>query len=132
MPQTPRSPSLLHPPTIPAPDTALIPQLLHWELGQWRLNKWSRLNNCQEVVSDATWKHHFNTVRGLAVSRDGSILVSVADDKKLAICDTKTGSLTHRLKGHTREVNCVVLTPDGHTVISGSWDATIRVWSLDA
>ena len=37
-----------------------------------------------------------------------------------------TGKCVHTLEGHTREVTCVALSPDGTTVVSGSWDATLR------
>ena len=32
------------------------------------------------------------------------------------------------LKGHTANINAIVLTPDGKTLASGSDDATIRIW----
>ena len=35
------------------------------------------------------------------------------------------------LKGHTRDVNCIAVTPDGRLAISGSDDNTVRVWGLD-
>lgn len=34
------------------------------------------------------------------------------------------------LKGHTGEVVCVAITPDGQRVVSGSEDGTVRVWDL--
>lgn len=35
------------------------------------------------------------------------------------------------MQGHTDKVNCVALSPGGERVVSGSWDKTIRVWSLE-
>jgi len=35
------------------------------------------------------------------------------------------------LEGHTADVNCLVFTPDGATLASGSGDDTIRLWQLD-
>jgi F-box and WD-40 domain protein 1/11 len=32
----------------------------------------------------------------------------------------------HTLEGHTRGVRCV--TFDGTTIVSGSWDKTVRIW----
>src|SRR5262245_16528233 len=32
------------------------------------------------------------------------------------------------LTGHTRQVSSVDFSPDGHTLASGSWDGTVRLW----
>src|SRR5262245_50901168 len=37
-----------------------------------------------------------------------------------------------RLDGHTNEVTRLVATPDGKTLISASYDHTIRYWDLEA
>lgn len=34
------------------------------------------------------------------------------------------------LEGHSRFVSCVVFSPDGQTLFSGSWDRTIKVWEF--
>jgi len=31
-------------------------------------------------------------------------------------------------KGHTNSVECIVYSPDGNTLASGSWDKTIKLW----
>ena len=35
------------------------------------------------------------------------------------------------LEGHSESVECATFSPDGKNVISGSWDGTIKVWSLN-
>lgn len=35
------------------------------------------------------------------------------------------------LEGHSGSVECAAFSPDGKNVISGSWDGTIKVWSLN-
>ena len=37
-----------------------------------------------------------------------------------------TGECMHILYGHTDAVKCVAF--DGVTIVSGSWDATVRIW----
>jgi WD40 repeat protein len=35
------------------------------------------------------------------------------------------------LKGHTDLVNTVVISTDGAKIVSGSWDETVRIWSME-
>ena len=37
------------------------------------------------------------------------------------------GHLVHSLKGHTNVVSCMSLLPDEKSLLSGSWDGTLRV-----
>ncbi|KAJ1551917.1 hypothetical protein HK405_013408, partial [Cladochytrium tenue] len=34
------------------------------------------------------------------------------------------------LEGHTDAVTAVAVSPDGHWIVSGSWDTTVRVWDM--
>ena len=36
------------------------------------------------------------------------------------------------LKGHTRSVLSVAVTPDGKKAVSGSWDNALKVWDLES
>jgi WD40 repeat protein len=38
--------------------------------------------------------------------------------------------LLHTLVGHERAINCLILTPDGRSIISGGDDKTIKIWQL--
>jgi len=38
--------------------------------------------------------------------------------------------LRHTLKGHSKPVLCVAFSPDGKTLATGSWDATIKLWDV--
>ncbi|KAG2060740.1 WD40 repeat-like protein [Suillus hirtellus] len=53
------------------------------------------------------------------------------EDNKSAIkiWNAKTGKLVTTLEGHTHWVQCLVWTPDGKTLISGSYDDSIRTWN---
>ena len=38
------------------------------------------------------------------------------------------GALLRMLKGHTRPVESVVVSPDGAAIVSSSWDNTVQLW----
>ena len=37
----------------------------------------------------------------------------------------------HRLQGHNGDVSCLIFSPDGSRLFSGSRDKTVRVWHTD-
>jgi len=44
------------------------------------------------------------------------------------VWDAKSGEQLMGLQGHTDSVNSVALSPDGHRIVSGSFDNSVRVW----
>ena len=38
------------------------------------------------------------------------------------------GKIVHTLEGHSDRVSQVMFSRDGQTLISGSWDGTIKFW----
>lgn len=42
--------------------------------------------------------------------------------------DPHTGGVQHSLKGYGNWVSSIAFSPDGNTLLSGSWDKTARVW----
>jgi WD40 repeat protein len=47
----------------------------------------------------------------------------------IKIWDANTGNLITSLIGHTSTVNCLTQTVDGKTLISGSFDGSVRTWN---
>jgi WD40 repeat protein len=45
--------------------------------------------------------------------------------------DAHTGYCLHRLSGHSNKVWPVCFSADGHTLVSGSLDETIRLWDVE-
>jgi len=75
----------------------------------------------------------FKEVQVVICSPDMTMIATGGDSKDLKefikIWDAKTGKLFTNLKGHTEQVYCLAWTADGSTLISGSFDHSIRTWN---
>ncbi|CUU57060.1 WD domain-containing protein, G-beta repeat-containing protein [Parafrankia irregularis] len=73
-------------------------------------------------------------VTSVGFDQDGGILATAGEDDIVRLTDVSSPArpvpLTG-LRGHTKAVNAVVLTPDGRTVLSASGDGSVRVWTID-
>jgi len=72
---------------------------------------------------------HTGNVWTVAISPDGSQVVSGSTDRTIRIWDVQTRRETHKLDGHENSVNYVAFSSDGHWIASGSDDTTVRVWN---
>jgi len=73
---------------------------------------------------------HAQTVRGVAISPDGTILASASDDKTIILWDTKSGLALRTLEGHSDRVCAVAFSPGGTLLASVSDDWTVRLWDM--
>jgi WD40 repeat protein len=64
----------------------------------------------------------------VAISRDGTCIVSGSNDKTVKVWDAATGKEVLSLKGHTGQVRSVAISSDGKRIVSGSEDHTVKVW----
>jgi serine/threonine protein kinase len=71
---------------------------------------------------------HTDTVRGVAVSRDGQNALSGGDDRTPRLWDLTTGREAHRLVGHKGRVTGVALSADGRLAVTGDRDSSLRLW----
>ena len=75
---------------------------------------------------------HQSTVYSVALSADGTTLVSGGGDSTIKVWDLASGREVRSLAGHKSYVENVALSADGKTVVSGSTDCTIKVWDLSS
>eukprot|EP00898_Chlorokybus_atmophyticus_P001692 jgi/Chlat1/2523/Chrsp175S02431 len=73
---------------------------------------------------------HKDSVYALAMSANGSVVVSGSTEKAIRVWDPRTGQKQMKLKGHSDNVRALILDATGRLCLSGSSDATIRLWDL--
>jgi len=77
-----------------------------------------------------TLSGHTDYVQAVAVTPDGSRVVSGSADNTLKVWDLDSGQLLHTLNEHSARVCAVTITPNGEKIISSSSDNTLKIWDL--
>ena len=89
------------------------------------------LLNAQTGDQKLSFSGHTGSVSLLAFSSDGKTLVTAArsnQDKAVRLWNARTGKLLRTLE-HPEGISAMTLSPDGSTLVSGSWDGMIRLWN---
>lgn len=67
----------------------------------------------------------------LAVDPSGDVVcVGSNDTSNIHIWSVQTGQLLDQLAGHEGPVSSLSFAPSGGTLVSGSWDHTVRIWNI--
>ncbi|OAA41843.1 Periodic tryptophan protein 2 [Beauveria brongniartii RCEF 3172] len=67
----------------------------------------------------------------MAVDPSGEVVAAGSlDSFDIHIWSVQTGQLLDQLSGHEGPVASLVFTPNGESLVSGSWDRTARIWSI--
>jgi serine/threonine protein kinase/WD40 repeat protein len=66
----------------------------------------------------------------LALSHDGRYAVAGVRGRRLRVWDLASGRLLRTLEGHRGDVHTLVLSTDGHRLVSGDSHGTVRGWEL--
>ena len=74
---------------------------------------------------------HGGRVLAVAYHPDGKTVASGGDNRLIQLWDTSSGAKLQRLQGHTGPVRGLDFSADGRYLVSGSNDATARVWDLE-
>ena len=69
----------------------------------------------------------------IAVDPSGEVVAAGSlDDFDIHIWSVQTGQLLDQLSGHEGPVSTLAFAPNGSSLVSGSWDRTVRIWSVFA
>jgi periodic tryptophan protein 2 len=67
----------------------------------------------------------------MAVDPSGEVVCAGSlDSFDIHIWSVQTGQLLDQLSGHEGPVSTLAFAPNGGAVVSGSWDHTVRIWSI--
>ena len=67
---------------------------------------------------------------GIAYSPEGMQIAVAGHDVHVKIIDAGSLQVVASMKGHDRTVRSVCFMPDGRSVVSGSFDMTVRMWPV--
>ena len=65
----------------------------------------------------------------IAICPDGKHLISERLEV-LQVIDLENGKVLRRMEGHTDHISSISITREGHHVVSGSYDRSLRLWDL--
>jgi hypothetical protein len=68
---------------------------------------------------------------GLTVSPDGTLVAAAVDENQVGIWSTASGEMLGSASGHQAPVTSTAFSSDGLHLVTGSEDATVRVWRVD-
>lgn len=104
------------------------------------LNNTIQLWRISEGKIIQTFTGHTDSVNSTIFSPDGRLIASSAGwannsgstikDRSIRIWRVSDGRLLRTLKGHSSMVTSVSFSRDSQTLASGSWDGTVRLWSV--
>lgn len=97
----------------------------YWAPAEFALEKARRALREERVLAG-----HDGYIASIAVTADGSRVVTGSSDKAARIWDAASGRELARLTGLEDPVWSVAVTPDGSRVVTVSSDNTARIWRL--
>ena len=81
-------------------------------------------------VGDTVWRGHQGGINAVAVSPDGSLLITGDSEGVVRVWDVAEGR-SRSYRGHSGSVLDVAFDPSGRFAVSSGADKAVRVWSLD-
>jgi len=75
---------------------------------------------------------HRGAIRAIAVSPDGTIVLTGGDDRTACLWSVATGEPCCPSREHDAQVVCVAFSPDGSRFLTGASDGSVRHWTAPA
>ena len=75
--------------------------------------------------------HKKSGVPAVALAAGGKLAASGSGNGKMIVWKTDTLEEVFSVDAHTNHVRCLLFTSDGKSLISGSWDGTVKVWDVE-
>jgi WD40 repeat protein len=100
-------------------------RILWTSLANGRLDEWG-----YAAPEQRRQFNHGGPVHGVAVSGNGSVVVSCSADQTVRVWDTVTGQQKFQLNGHQGPVHAVAMSPDETFAVSSGADGTLRLWDI--
>jgi WD40 repeat protein len=72
---------------------------------------------------------HQGSIKSVAFSPDGTILVSVGADDLVHVWEPDSGREIRRLAGHAEDLSAVLFSPDGSRLFTGGFDSEVKIWN---
>ncbi|KAL4250924.1 WD repeat WDR48 family protein [Abortiporus biennis] len=71
-----------------------------------------------------------SSVYALATDAHGSLIVSGSPERVIRMWDPRSGRRVGKLVGHTDNIRAIMLSEDAKYLLTGSADASVKLWSL--
>ncbi|MFM8214484.1 MAG: WD40 repeat domain-containing protein [Pirellula sp.] len=94
-----------------------------------RLIWWSMLEAEPKIIR--TVDAHQGWIRGVEISPDGTLAVSVGNDQVIRLWKTDSGEKIQEWPAHERHIYSAAFHPDGKHLITGDLMGKIHVWKLE-
>lgn len=83
------------------------------------------------VLQDGAFTEAFDAIRMVAVTKDGQYWVAGSRRGELRVW-SDAGRTLHRVwQAHLSDMTAIALSPDGRTLASVSFDATVKLWNVE-
>ncbi|KAF9035234.1 hypothetical protein BJ165DRAFT_1355739 [Panaeolus papilionaceus] len=92
----------------------------------------TRANDPLMTLNPADASAPKSSVYALAVDPYGRTIASGSPERVVRLWDPRTGKRTGKLVGHTDNIRAILISDDAKYLLTGSADASIKLWSLSS